>query len=612
MPDVVRELVAKLGYEVDSSGLDEWNAGTDEAKKQTGELEDSISETEVATVALGSALGAGITKVAEMGAQAAIAAGKFAVDLVTGFADFGDEVAKTAGKLDVSVEGLQRLRFAAQRSGASTAALDKSIKQLQIGLVDARDKGTGPAIEGLDLLGLTLEDLEGLDVEQQFGLIADAMGEVETKAERTAAAAKLLGSRAGVDLKVLLAQGSEGISELGDRAEELGGVLDGEAARSAENLADSFLDLDVLTDGLKNRIGSALAPAVTDAINEFTNWIAENDDLIRQDLPEFLELVIEAARTFLPVLIDVAVETKNLFTEIKQLDERLTEDLGPAWTMIKEAVIAVSNPLGFLIGLIDKAIDKIDELADSAGVIGDVAKSIQGLVGDDTPRQSFRGLGEGQIQTAAGPGGGGVEATARAAAAQKSKKQLAGITKSTRSDELQKLIADPNTSAAVKTKATAFLPGRVLAEATVVAQAEATANEQKRDAAERRRLNREGARAANAAKAARARGGPGGGKKSGKKSAGKDEPTLDELIGLGVSGARSPSGGGAGPLAGAQITRIDASFNAPTEINVTISAADAAGLSPDELGDMVAERLDEQLQRRNRRAFDHYQESVRP
>lgn len=606
MPDVVRELVAKLGYEVDSSGLDEWNAGTDSAAKATGEFSEGISESEVATIALGSALGAGITKVAEMGAEAAIAAGKFAVELVTGFADFGDEVAKTSGKLDVNVESLQRLRFATERSGGSTAALDKSIKQLQLGLVDARDKGTGPAIEGLDLLGLTLADLEDLDVEQQFGLIADSMNELESSADKTAAAAKLLGSRAGVDLKVLLKQGSEGITALGDRAEELGGVLSEDAAMGAENLADSFLDLDVLSTGLKNKIGQALAPAVTDAINGFTQWIAENDQLIRQDLPEFLGLVIDAAREFLPVLIEVFVETKNLFTQIRQLDERLTEDLGPAWGIIKGAIEATISPITFIIGLIDDVIDGIDELADSAGVIGDVAKGLQGLLpgGSQDTGAGTRGLGAGQIQTS---GTGGPEATAAAAQASTDKRQLAGIGPNTKAAALTATIENPNTSAAVKAKAAAFLPVAAAAEATAAASKNAEANAAKAAATERRRLNREAAKATNAAKAAKARGaGKGGG---GKKKKGKDEPTIDELIG---GGGKSSAGGGASPLAGAQITRIDASFNAPTEINVSLPPGALEGLSNADQATLVGNAVADALGRQRREAFDHYQGAVRP
>ena len=151
---------------------------------------------------------------------------------------------------------------------------------------------------------------------------------------------------------------------MGDEAERLGVVMGEDALGASEEFLDAQTNLDAVLTGLKNTVGVALLPLFERAIESITAWIQENDQFVEQDLPEIIAGIGEALAVFIPWVIDVAVETKNLFTEIKQLDERLTEDYGPAWEFVKVAVEAAITPFGLVITVVEKIIEVVGAAVD--------------------------------------------------------------------------------------------------------------------------------------------------------------------------------------------------------------------------------------------------------
>lgn len=611
--DVVRELVARLGYEVDTSGLDEWMAGTDGATTSTEALGESAGTAEEQTIAMGVAMGNAITKIAEMGVQAAVTAGKFAIELVTGFATTGDEIAKTSRQIGVATDDLQELRFAAERSGVSNSSLDKSLKQLQIGLIDAKTKGTGPFQEGMDLLGITLDEFDGIGTVEQLGLIADAMNELDDEQTKTAAGAKIFGARAGVEMKTLLEDGAAGIQGLAMEARKLGGVLGEDALKSAEGLADSFTNLDTLAGGLEARIGGALAPTVTAAIDKFTDWVSENDKLIQQDLPEFLELIIKAGEEFLPVLIEVAVETKQLFTEIKQLDERLTEDAGPAWALFKSHMEAILNPIDMISRGVAGINDALDALSERLPIIGLAWKAAAGpiaLAGGSDEEVAERGA-KGFL---AGIPEGEAAALAKAEA-KKDEAEDEGQSRHDRASErasfAKKALLDKaqrsEDSTAIKDQFSDVRSSKKKTQINALADQVASGEISSRQA------RREAIAIANSGKKG---GGGGGKKKSGGGKDSKSEPTADELVAEFGSGAkagasRSAAGGGASPLAGASITTINAPFTDNSQINIDMGDAGITSGTATELAEQVAAIVVDQKRESHRRVIEHLSETPR-
>jgi len=593
----IADLTASIKFDADTKGLEQVTEGT----KQAG----------AGTVAMGSLIATGVTKLAELGAAAVKAAAAFAIDLVTGFAEAGDAIAKTSKQLGVNAQELQRLDFAFKIGGASSASFTKATRALTLGLADAELKGTGPVVEGLELLGLEAEALTGLGLEDKMALLSDAFGDLGEGADASAAGMKLFGARAGAELVPGLLQGRDVMAALGDEAEGLGGVLGGESLESAEELTDSFLRMETFIAGVKNQIGGQLAPKVTEIIDRIVAWTQENDELLTQDLPEMLDAVIEGLSVLIPWIIDVAVETKNFFNEIAQLDSRLEADLGPVWGGFKLAIEGALNPLRVLIDLVlgtvaavGKAVDKLASMSGALGKVGQAIQKLPGLGDDggDVPATNVRGFAGGLVDPKTGKPGK-VRRTVKTSA-------------SMSSEALAKISNDPTVSDTSRAKAKALIgvaSSREVQSAAMLAQAKATidtVNNAGKVAAAKERAQR---RADSAAARGKKKGGKGG---KGKKKASTGIPELDAILkdeagGSSSGGGFAGAGGGGSSQPGTTINRIDQSFNAPTTITVEIPGANLDTSNPVAVAEQIAGALALELAKRDRRAADHFRSGIK-
>lgn len=286
---VIAELLVKIGVDTGDA---------EKAAKGVGKRFDGLSGK---AKKLGTGLKAAGKAFAVFGAAAtAAAAGVFKfVDSVT---QAGDDIGKEAKKIGVGTTELQRLRFAAERSGTSSRNLSLAIKNSAKQLEDASNGGAKLFRDALEDIGLSLEDVQGLTAEERLALFADRLGQVGDEGKKTALAMNLFGARAGPDLLPLLQEGSDGIRALGDEAERLGIVIDEEGVAASERFQDRMTDLKATLTGVKNTIGVALIPAVEGVIIKFRDWVLENRALIDQKLPELAEKISEGFEKFLIVV----------------------------------------------------------------------------------------------------------------------------------------------------------------------------------------------------------------------------------------------------------------------------------------------------------------------
>jgi hypothetical protein len=198
-------------------------------------------------------------------------------------AQLGDDVAKTADKLGIGIEKLQELRYAAERSGVATTAFDTALEKMtkNIGLAL---EGTGAQKDALDALGLSAANLATMSPEEALGVIADRLQAVETQAEKAAIANDLFG-RSGIGMLNMLRDGSAGLVRLREDARRTGYVLSEQAARDAEVFQDTLLDTQLVMKGLKNTVGVALMPVVTQAMRRVGDTLVEN----REDVQRWAE-----------------------------------------------------------------------------------------------------------------------------------------------------------------------------------------------------------------------------------------------------------------------------------------------------------------------------------
>lgn len=283
-------------------------------------------------------------------AASAAVIGKIVKDVGT----FGDTVAKTARAIGTSSTLLQRLAFAADRSGTSFEGLKKGLITLQRNLLTVERTGAGPVKEALDELGLSSTALFNADAEERFRILADAFKDIENGARKSGLAAELFGVRAGPDLVNLLDAGRDEITRLGDEAERLGIVLDKGALTASEDFVDGMTNLKAAVTGVRNTIVSDYLPTITETINNIADWTAENRVLISIRVQEFIEKTVSAARVFIGTvreLVNIILSWKGVLNGIFRLLLGLVNVMGgpngvvAAFVGFKAGLTAVSGAI---------------------------------------------------------------------------------------------------------------------------------------------------------------------------------------------------------------------------------------------------------------------------
>ena len=173
-----------------------------------------------------------------------------------------DSAAKLARQIDITTEKLVGLRFAAEQTGNSTKSLDAGLATLAKRLGEGARRGTGPAVEALQELGLNIKEIAALPLDQAFARIADGMNKLEGTSRRNAVAANLF-SKANQGLLLTLDLGSDGLAKFQKEAEFLGFTFSQLEANEVEKANDAFNAFTKSVGGLAIQLTLVLAPALT-------------------------------------------------------------------------------------------------------------------------------------------------------------------------------------------------------------------------------------------------------------------------------------------------------------------------------------------------------------
>ena len=301
--------MAKGKVQVDLVAKDE---ASEKIKKVSGHSDD-LKKSFMAVAAAAAAMAAAVTA----------AVGKMLDD----WSSAGDEIAKMAKRTGWEVESLSELAYMAKLSGTNLNSLETASKKLARSIVDAGD-GMASYTREFERLGLNVDDLMQMGVEDQFWTVAMSIANLDDATLRTNAAVELFG-RSGTDLLPILADGAAGVQELRQRYAELGYQWSGETAAAAEQFRDAFEDINVAMDGVKFTLVETLGPAITDLINTqilpaiqaLREFVAENDDLKRAFI-EFatgLGWVIEQLIRLIETLAKVDAATPDWLAKFSPL-----------------------------------------------------------------------------------------------------------------------------------------------------------------------------------------------------------------------------------------------------------------------------------------------------
>ena len=179
--------------------------------------------------------------------------------LVKSSLDSIDALGKTASKLGVTTQELQKLRFAAEIAGVSTRTTDMAIQRFTRRLSEAA-VDTGEAKDALKELGLNAQELTKLPLEDQMLALADAFDDVESSGDKVRLAFKLFDSE-GVAFVNTLEGGRAALRGMFEEVDDLGVALSSVTVQGVERANDAFVRLTSLAKGVRDSVVGALAPA---------------------------------------------------------------------------------------------------------------------------------------------------------------------------------------------------------------------------------------------------------------------------------------------------------------------------------------------------------------
>ncbi|AXY41075.1 hypothetical protein [Halomonas sp. JS92-SW72] len=242
--------------------------------------------------------------------------------LANSTAGLGDDVAKTADIMGIGTYELQELRYAAERAGVGTGALDSSMQRM-VRRIGRAAQGGGAAAKAYEELGLNAQELAAMRPEQALGAIADRLNQVEGQTNKIAYASAIFGN-AGESMINMIKGGSGELEELRRQAQDTGYVLSEEATRGSEDFKDALLDAQLSLKGMKNTIGAELMPAVTELMGEFTGWMRSN----RHEVQAFAREFGHRLKAAVPVIIELTQGAANFASGLAELTMRAADLVG--------------------------------------------------------------------------------------------------------------------------------------------------------------------------------------------------------------------------------------------------------------------------------------------
>jgi len=271
--------------------------------------------------------------IAKVGA-AAVALGAGFVVATKKALEFADSIAKTADKVGISTDALQKYRYAADLAGVSNGELDKAFDKLNKSIGETINDGTGAAFDAFEQLGLSSDLMSGRlrGTEPVFLAVSDALAQVDDHSQRAALAADIFG-RSGTKLINLMKNGRGDIKAAGDEFERFGGVIEEGTLRSSEKAIDAITRLTTL---MQSKLTKALADNA-ELIADFGGKLLQNLPILIEKMYRFAEAIGLVSKR---ITLDTAfANLQDLQTQIDSALQGLNNAKGKAEKQIAENIL---------------------------------------------------------------------------------------------------------------------------------------------------------------------------------------------------------------------------------------------------------------------------------
>ena len=329
------DLIAKVGGFV--SGLTQAERASQKWRKQVQDDAKAVATafTGFATAASAAAVGVGVA----------------GFNLLKTTSKQITETDRWAKSLNMSTQSLLSWQYAAEKAGVSGDQMADIFKDIGDKIGDAVLNKSGEAVDALNALGLSAKKLAGETPDKQLLAISDALGKINTNAEKTTILESL-----GNDLSKLLPlldQGGEKLRQYMDAAKKFGVAPDDADIEKLVKVNSLFEDMETQVNGVKIEIATGLAnvdlsglqKSITDMGNVF------KDPAVIQGITDLVGGVVDLATWLVKVgaeagkLIDLykggqSVGANASIDEIERRIRNLQADLN------EQGILADINRIG--------------------------------------------------------------------------------------------------------------------------------------------------------------------------------------------------------------------------------------------------------------------------
>ena len=302
---ILRELVTKLGFELDDKNLRKFEQSIDEAKTKLADFGKALSVIKIGVTAVVGAA-TGLTILALSTAKAA------------------SETDKLAEKLNITTDDLQSLELIAQSSGLSVNELSKSFSSFNdnLGKLDTTNKGV---VNDLALLSVSTKDQNG-NLKSSFSLYQEAARKISTLKDpikQAALSQRLLGT-SNKDVLKIFDMTNESFEKQREEIARLGYVIDSKGIQSSKDFIKSWSNLKIIIDGVKKELSVKFMPVFSDAISMFKDWYVANRKIISQGISTFIKGVSVAFNLLVTVMGYILAPIKSIINVLGGLETTIS------------------------------------------------------------------------------------------------------------------------------------------------------------------------------------------------------------------------------------------------------------------------------------------------
>lgn len=210
------------------------------------------------------------------------------VAAINKMANQADDLQTMANVVGMNVEAYQKLRYAAEQNDVSTEGFDKSVKMLSKSMGELR-AGTGSLYTKLKRTNpALLKQLRGAkDNESAFRLMMEAINKAGTAQKKAYLATAAFG-KSGQELISLANAGADSMARFEKEAESFGLVSE-DGGKAADEWGRAVVRVRKALEGVGYTILNQVLPALIPMVNEFSQWIIDNKELIASRVIEWGE-----------------------------------------------------------------------------------------------------------------------------------------------------------------------------------------------------------------------------------------------------------------------------------------------------------------------------------